>query len=221
MIETSIDCVIFGFHEKSLKVLLIKRKHHPAKSLMALPGDFLDETIGIDESANNILKKITHLENVYLEQIKAFGATHRYPTKRVITISYYALINIENYNIQADYTAEKLEWCAVNQLPELAFDHQKIIESAHKKLQKKVRYQPIGFNLLPKEFSLTSLQQVYETILGVVLNKRNFRTKLNQMKLLIDTGKKQQNVAHKPAKLYKFDAKVYETLKEEGFYFKL
>lgn len=221
MIETSVDCVIFGVKEETLKVLLIKRKNNPLKGLMALPGDFLDQNISINDSAKNTLKQITNLDNIYLEQIKAFGETDRYPDKRVITISYYALINIENYNAEAGYTAEKLEWCDIDKLPELAFDHQQIIESAHRRLKRKVRHEPIGFNLLPEEFSLTNLQQVYEAILQIALNKRNFRTKLNQMKLLIDTGKKQQKVAHKPAKLYKFDSEIYKKLKKEGFYFKL
>lgn len=223
MIETSVDCVIFGFQEESLKVLLIKRKNEPSKGLMALPGDFLDENVSIYDSAKSTLRKITNLNDIYLEQIRAFGETKRYPGKRVITISYYALINIENYTPQAGYTAEKLEWCDINKLSELdlAFDHRQIIESAHKRLKRRVRHEPIGFNLLPEEFSLTNLQQVYEAILQVELNKRNFRTKLNQMKLLIDTGKKQQKVAHKPAVLYRFDENVYDKLKEDGFYFKL
>lgn len=221
MIETSVDCVIFGFQEESLKVLLIKRNNEPQKGLMALPGDFLEEDTSIYNSAKSTLKKITSLEDIYLEQVKTFGETDRYPNKRVITISYFALINIKKYKPQAGYTAEKLEWCDVDKLPELAFDHKKIITSAQKRLKRRVRHEPIGFNLLPNEFSLTNLQHVYESILQIELNKRNFRTKINQMKLLIDTGKKQQNVAHKPAILYRFDENVYQQLKEEGFYFKL
>ena len=221
MIKTSVDCVIFGFQNETLKILLIKRKNEPSKGLMALPGDFLDENISIYDSAKNTLKKLTNLENIFLEQIQAFGRIDRYPGKRVITISYYSLINIEDYKPQAGYTAEKVEWCDIDKLPNLAFDHQRIIDSAYHILKRKVRHEPIGFNLLPKEFSLTNLQHVYEVILQEELNKRNFRTKLNQMKLLIDTGKKQQKVAHKPAKLYSFDEEVYKQLKEEGFYFKL
>ena len=221
MIANSVDCVIFGFQNEQLNVLLMKRKNSPSKGLMALPGDFLDEDVSIYDCAENTLKKITNLENIYLEQIQAFGRTDRYPNKRVITISYYALINSQQYTPQAGYTAEKLAWCSIDQLPKLAFDHERIINTAHQKLKRRVRREPIGFNLLPEEFSLTHLQKVYEAILQVELNKRNFRTKLNQMKLLIDTGKKQQKVAHKPAKLYKFDETIYQQLKEEGFYFKL
>lgn len=221
MIYNSVDCVIFGFKDEKIKVLLIKRNNEPQKGLMALPGDFLDEEVGIYDSAKNTLKEITNLEDIYLEQIKAFGETHRYPNKRVITISYYALINIENYEPLAGYTAEKLEWCDIDELPELAFDHKHIISIAHKRLKRRVRTEPIGFNLLPEEFSLTNLQLLYEAILQTELNKRNFRTKINQMKLLIDTGKKQENVAHKPAKLYRFDENIYEQLKEDGFYFNL
>ncbi|GGF66906.1 NUDIX hydrolase [Wenyingzhuangia marina] len=221
MIYNSVDCVIFGFKDEKLKVLLIKRNNEPQKGLMALPGDFLDSEVSIYDSAQNTLKELTSLENIYLEQIRAFGEIDRYPGKRVITISYYALINIEDYSPQAGYTAEKLEWCDINALPKLAFDHDEIINIAHKRLKRRVRTEPIGFNLLPEEFSLTNLQQVYEAILQMELNKRNFRTKINQMKLLIDTGKKQENVAHKPAKLYRFDENIYEKLKEEGFYFNL
>lgn len=221
MIYNSVDCVIFGFKDEKLKVLLIKRKNEPEKGLMALPGDFLDEKVSIYDSAKNTLKELTHLENIYLEQIRAFGEIARYPGKRVITISYYALINIEHYTPQAGSSAEKLEWCNVNKLPSLAFDHKEIITIAHKRLKRRVRNEPVGFNLLPEKFSLTNLQQLYEAILQTELNKRNFRTKINQMKLLIDTGKKQENVAHKPAKLYCFDENIYENLKEDGFYFNL
>lgn len=220
-IENSVDCVIFGFQDRSLKVLLIKRKNDPEKGLMALPGDFVRVNEPIDDCAKRTLKAITSLDKIYLEQIHAFGSIHRYPLRRVITIGYYALINIEHYNPQAGYTAEKLEWCAIDELPTLAFDHQEIILAGYEILKRKVRHQPIGFNLLPEKFSLTELQHVYEDILQVALNKRNFRTKLNQMKLLINTKEKQQNVAHKPALLYRFDQQMYEQLTQEGFYFKL
>jgi 8-oxo-dGTP diphosphatase len=220
-IENSVDCVILGFKERQLHILLIKRKESPEKGTMALPGDFLSKEESLDASAKKTLKAITNLQNIFLEQIGAFGDTDRYPSKRVITIGYYALINIEHYKPQAGYTAEKLEWCSMDALPTLAFDHLKIIKAAHSILKHKIRHEPIGFNLLPEQFSLTELQQVYEAILGTELNKRNFRTKLNQMKLLLKTGIKQENVAHKPAMLYRFDEKVYKKLSDEGFYFKL
>ncbi|WP_299251872.1 NUDIX domain-containing protein [uncultured Cytophaga sp.] len=220
-IENSVDCVIFGFKDRQLNILLIKRKEFPEKGTMALPGDFLSKEVSLDNSAKKTLKAITNLQNIFLEQIGAFGDTDRYPSKRVITIGYYALINIEHYKPQAGYTAEKLEWCPMDSLPRLAFDHLKIIEAAYVILKRKIRHEPIGFNLLPEQFSLTELQQVYEAILGTELNKRNFRTKLKQMKLLIETGVKQENVAHKPAMLYRFDEKVYMKLSNEGFYFKL
>lgn len=219
--EISVDCVIFGVDEGQLKVLLIKRKKEPQKGMMALPGDFLNTNESLIKCAEKTLKLITSLENIFLEQIRAFGEVERYPTERVITIGYYALINIEHYQPQAGYTAEKLEWCPINELPTLAFDHQEIIDASYAILQKKIRLEPIGFNLLPKKFSLTELQHVYEAVLNSKLNKRNFRTKLNQMKLLINTGEKQTNVAHKPAVLYSFDLGVYKKLKSEGFYFNL
>lgn len=131
------------------------------------------------------------------------------------------MINIEKYLPTAGHTAERLEWCDVHHLPELAFDHKQIVDAAMTILKRKVRHEPIGFNLLPDIFSITELQQLYEAVLNTELNKRNFRTKLAQMKLLIDTGKKQENVSHKPAQLYRFDEKVYKDLIEQGFYFKL
>ena len=219
--EISVDCVIFGVQNSTLNVLLIKRKEEPQKGVMAVPGDFLDNRESLKKCAEKTLKLITSLDNIYLEQIRAFGDVDRYPIRRVITVGFYALINMEHYEPQAGYTAEKLEWCPVNELPPLAFDHEKIVRAGHAILQRKIRHEPIGFNLLPKKFSLTELQQVYEAVSGIPLNKRNFRTKLHQMKLLIDTGEKQTNVAHKPAVLYSFDPKIYEALKQEGFYFKL
>ena len=221
MIHTSVDCVIFGFQESDLKVLLITRKETPDQGMMALPGDFLAPDTDIDQSANNTLEAITGLTDIYLEQIGAFGAVDRYPLRRVITIGYYALINTEHYKPKAGYTAESLDWVSIDDLPNLAFDHKTIIKAGYEILKRKIRYEPIGFNLLPEKFSLTELQQLYEAILGHSLNKRNFRTKLNQMKLLVDTGEKQIGVAHKPAKLYKFDSTVYEKLSQEGFFFKL
>jgi len=219
--EISIDCVIFGVDQGDLKILLIKRNEVPQKGIMALPGDFLNTKESLKASAEKTLKLITGLDDIFLEQIGAFGEVERYPLARVVTIGYYALINILNNKTQAGHTAEKLEWCSVNKLPPLAFDHEKIIQSAYQILKRKIRFEPIGFNLLPKEFSLTELQEVYEAVLGNKLNKRNFRTKISQMKLLINTEKKQQNVAHKPAILYRFDEKVYEDLKSKGFYFNL
>lgn len=221
LIQNSIDCVIFGFNEETLKVLLIKRNNEPQKGLMALPGDFIDVNEAIDDSAQRILKEITSLEKIYLEQIRAFGSIDRFPEKRVITIGYYALINIEKYILKAGHTAEKVEWHDVTNLPPLAFDHLEIVKSALRILQRRVKYEPVGFNLLPEKFSLTELQKLYEAIYQKELNKRNFRNKIAQMKLLIDTKEKQQNVSHKPAKLYRFDQKMYLKLVDEGFYFKL
>ena len=220
-INTSIDCVIFGFENATLKVLLIKRNNEPQKGVMALPGDFIGLEEDIDDSAARALQKITNLSDLYLEQIRAFGTTDRFPSERVITIGYYSLINIEKYEPMAGHTAELLEWCDVHNLPQLAFDHRQIVDAAMSILKRKVRHEPVGFNLLPDIFSITELQQLYEAVLNTALNKRNFRTKLAQMKLLIDTGKKQENVSHKPAQLYRFDEKVYADLIDQGFYFKL
>ncbi len=220
-IENSVDCVLFGSKNGKLFTLLIERRNEPQKGLMALPGDFVYKEEDIDASALRTLKAITNLENIYLEQIRAFGNNSRYPDQRVITIGYYALINLNHYTPIAGHTAERLGWCDITALPKLAFDHHLIIDEGHAVLKRKVRHEPIGFNLLPELFSLTELQQLYESVLQAKLNKRNFRAKIEQMKILIDSGKKQEKVSHKPAKLYRFDLNRYNMLKKEGFHFKI
>ena len=220
-ILNSVDCVIFGFEESSLKVLLIERRNDPQKGLMALPGDFVKLEEDIDDCAIRTLKDITSLNEIYLEQIGGFGKPNRFPGERVITLGYYALINIKNYELKAGYTAERVEWCDITELPKLAFDHREILDAALEVVRRKIRLEPIGFSLLPEKFSISVLQQLYEAILKQPLNKRNFRTKINQMKLLIETGIKQTNVAHKPAMLYRFDQEIYLKLVKEGWSFNL
>jgi len=220
-ILNSVDCVIFGFEDGALKVLLIERRNDPQKGIMALPGDFVEHDEDIDDCAIRTLSQITSLNKIYLEQIGAFGKPNRYPEVRVITLAYYALINIKKYELKAGYTAERIEWCTIQSLPTLAFDHREILDAALEVLKRKIRLEPIGFNLLPENFSLTELQQLYEAVLQKPINKRNFRTKINQMKILLETGIKQTNVAHKPAMLYKFDQDVYFQLLKEGWSFNL
>ncbi len=215
----SIDCVIFGFEAGELKALFIKRNSEPSKGMMALPGGFVDIKEELDNASHRILRELTGVSDIFMEQVQTFGEVDRYPLRRVITIVYYALIKIDEYKIQAGSEAQEAKWISVKEIPELPFDHKKIYDAALEKLRERVHREPIGFNLLPEKFTITELQQLYEAVLDTELDKRNFRKKLAKMDLLIDLNEKQQNVAHRAAKLYKFDEANYERLKKKGFVF--
>ena len=217
----SVDNVIFGFGDGDLKVLLIERGEEPFNGKWALPGDLVYPNEDIDSAATRVLKELTGLANVYLEQVKAFGAVERHPLGRVITIAYYSLIKISSNNLKTSSFAKKVKWHAVNQIEELAFDHLEILTASFSILKKSIRNRPIGFELLPPKFTLTQLQHLYEAVLEAELDKRNFRKKILSMGLLEDIGEMQVGVAHRPAKLYRFDKSKYELLMAEGFVFEL
>ena len=217
----SIDCLIFGFRDGALDILLIKHGEGISKGKWALPGGWIRYNEGIDEAAGRLLTSLTGVSNIFLEQLGAFGEVDRYPGKRVITIAYYALINAQNYSLNAGFTASEARWTNIRDVPRLLYDHNKILKSGFRHLQQKVRHEPIGFNLLPKKFSLHDIQQLYQAILGTALDKPNFRRKLLNMNLLVPCDEKQRDVSHRAAKLYRFDKKIYKQLKESGFTFEL
>lgn len=244
--SVSVDCVIFGFDKSGLRVLLnqidrealkqslpaqassdqIKKiyKQHPVLTsdlYWSLFGSHVPEGQDLDEFAKDLLFQATGLTNVFLQQIRAFGSLDRVPYTRVITVGYYALINPDYYNLKQSSLAKSLQWFNLNELPPLCFDHDKIIQQALIKLHQEVMYHPVGFHLLPEYFTLTEIQSLYGVILNKKMDTRNFRKKLAKMKLLIDSGKKQQKVAHRAAKLYQFDILVYDKLKEEGLNFRI
>lgn len=219
--SVSVDCVIFGFDDTGLKVLLIKRGEKPFLNQWALPGDLIQSKESIDEAVYRILKDLTGLKNVFMEQVKTFGDVGRHPLGRVFTVSYFSLIKIRDYMLSPSSFAIEAKWHSVKRIGELAFDHNKILASCKEKLVESVKSQPIGFELLPKKFTLTDLQNLYEIILEQPFDKRNFRKKVNSMKILIDTGELQQSVSHRPAKLYQFDRKKYKKLKKTGFDFEI
>lgn len=220
-LAVSIDCVVFGFHGKELKVLLIKRGEEPFKDSWALPGDLLNPKEDLNNSVNLVLKNLTGLNNLFFEQVKTFGELERHPVGRVITTGYFTLINCKENEINPASFATEAKWFKIRSIEELAFDHNKILASAILKLQQSVRTRPIGFELLSSEFTLTELQSLYEAILGVKMDTRNFRKKILQMKFLNETGNLQENVSHRPAKLYQFDKEKYEQLKNKGFNFEV
>jgi 8-oxo-dGTP diphosphatase len=217
----TVDCVIFGLDEEDLKVLLIRRDIKPFEGRWALPGGFvrLDETL--DDAAKRELQEETGVANVYLEQLYTFGEIERDPRERVVTVAYYALVNLSDHRIKATTDARDAAWFAVSDVPGLAFDHDKILEMALTRLKGKVRYQPIGFELLPQKFTLTQLQRLYETVLERELDKRNFRKKILSMDLLIELDEIEQDVAHRAARLYSFDEKKYHRLAQKGFNFEI
>ncbi|HEY3371745.1 MAG TPA: NUDIX hydrolase [Prolixibacteraceae bacterium] len=244
--SVSVDCVIFGFDKSGLRVLLnqidrdalisslprqasaeqIKKlyEQHPmltSEAYWSLFGSHVPEEQDLDEFAKDLLFQATGLTNVFLQQIQAFGSLDRVPYTRVITIGYYALINPDYYNLKQSSLAKSLQWFNLNEMPSLCFDHDKIIQQALLKLRQEVMYHPVGFHLLPDKFTLTEIQSLYEVILNKKMDTRNFRKKLAKMELLIDSGEKQQKVAHRAARLYQFDRLVYEKLKEEGLNFRI
>lgn len=217
----TVDCVIFGLDESSrLKALLIQRGHDPYKGTWALPGGFVDMEEPLVEAALRELKEETGVSDVFIEQLYTVGTPNRDPRGRVVTVVYFALINLAQHKIGADSDAQDVRWFPISALPSLAFDHAEIMEMAIQRLRGKVRYQPIGFELLPQYFTLTQLQKLYERILGKELNKRNFRTKILKMNILKE-GAILRGVAHRPAQLYRFDEEKYQDYLKQGFNFEL
>ncbi len=219
IINVSVDCVIFGFDEDAndLKVLLIERGEEPFYGQMALPGDLVKQDEDIDSAAKRVLSELAGLQNIYLEQLYTFGNLTRHPLGRVVTVAYYALIKPSDSDLVPASFAKSAEWRAISEIKELAFDHYKILSAALNRLKGKIRYQPIGFNLLPEKFTLSQLQKLYEVILDTDYDKRNFRKKILGMDILIPTNERQKGVAHRAARLYQFDLDKYEKLSTLGF----
>ncbi|MCO6496584.1 MAG: NUDIX hydrolase [Chitinophagaceae bacterium] len=213
-IAISVDCVIFGFDENTLKVLLIRSDLKKYKGKWTLLGDLVKPDEDLDSAAYRVLKQRTGMRDVYLEQVKTFGEVGRHPAGRVVTVAYCSLINVQNHQLQIH--DNELHWHSVDSLEdkELGFDHKQIFETCYRWLQKRVQEHPLGFNLLPKKFSLRELQNLYEAILNKKLDRRNFRKKFFSMDFLVDTGEDEKNVPHRPGKLYKFDFEKYEKKKK-------
>lgn len=218
----TVDCIIFGLDESAiLKVLLIERANDPFKNQWALPGGFVDMEENLETAALRELEEETGVKNVFIEQLYTFGAPARDPRGRVVSVAYYALVNLTQHPVQAASDARNVNWFDINHLPPLAFDHDEILKVAINRLRGKIRYQPIGFELLPEQFTLSQLQALYETILGLKaqnkqLNKRNFRTRILKMGVLYEVGK-QEGVSHRPATLYAFDKEKYKQLAKERY----
>lgn len=239
--NVSVDCVVFGFDSEKLKVLLIDRGQKlksKDEKVYALPGDLIRENENLNEAAGRVLKELTGLHDIYLEQFGSFGDPDRLmkkadlkwlksiraePDARVITVAYYSLIRSDLYELHASSFAKEAIWQDIEELSNLAFDHDKIIQAGIEELMFKSKYQPLGFELLPEKFTLGQLQKLYEAILGTTLDKRNFRRKFLKFSLLTPLEEKQIGVAHKPARYYTFNKEKHENYRQnlDDFYFTL
>ncbi len=217
----TVDCVVFGLDEGELKVLLIERALDPFRGQWALPGGFVRVEETLEAAARRELEEEAGLREVYLEQLFTFGAVDRDPRERVVSVAYYALVKRAAHAARPDTDARDARWFPVAAVPPLAFDHQQILATALARLQGKLRYQPVGFELLPPKFTLSQLQHVYEAVLGTPLDKRNFRKKVLGLNLLVPLNETQMAGRHRPAQLFRFDAEKYEQLKQHGFHFEI
>jgi len=222
----TVDTVIFGSGSTrdtcDLKVLLIERgaKGQPFFGAWALPGGFIKPEESLDSAAARELEEETGVKDAFLEQLYTFGAPERDPRGRVITVAYFALVNRTECKLKAGTDAARARWFDLNALPELAFDHREILAKAHARLQGKVRYEPIGFNLLPRAFTLAQLHALYEAILDRPIDLSNFRRSILRMNLLREAGE-EKGVQHRPAKLFRFDEKAYSRLVRHGLHFEV
>lgn len=201
-IGVSVDCVIFGFIHNELNVLLIRSDLQEFNDQLSLLGDLVKPNEDLDKAAHRILKERTGLDQVFLEQAHTFGEVHRHPAGRVITIAYYALVNIQDHHLALQNN--QLEWHPVTAIKKMAFDHKKILQTCWGLLQQQIMEHPIVFHLLPPKFSLRQLQSLYEAILHTQLDRRNFRKRFFLMNWIEEVGELEQDVRHRPGKLYRF-----------------
>lgn len=204
----SVDCIIFGFDEGELKVLIGKRKMDPGRDQWSLYGGFVYGNESIDDAADRVLYQLTGLRNIYMRQVGAFGNVDRDPGERVISIAYYALVNVKDYD-NSQLEQHGLQWVSINELPELYSDHNIMVAKALKMMQSKISHEPISFNLLPKLFTLTQLQKLYEAVCGEKVDKRNFRKRIKDMDFIEKTQLIDKTGSKRGAYLYRFNKKTY------------
>jgi len=219
----TVDCVIFGLDldEASLKVMLIERDLEPFRGGWAIPGGFVRSSETLIEAATRELAEETGITDVFLEQLFTFGDPGRDPRGWVVSVAYYALVSPEKHQLVAATDARQAQWFPINKVPALAFDHAKILKTALERLRGKLTYAPIGFELLPQKFTIKQLQKLYEVVLGQSLDNRNFRKKIFAMDVLKELDEIQKGVAHRAARLYRFDERKYNLLVKRGLNFEL
>jgi len=215
----SVDCVIFGYHEGELKVLLIERGTAPFEGYWALPGDLVYPNEDLDAAATRVLQDLTSLANIPIRQVHAFGKVNRHPLGRVITVAYLAFVEPTDVKPHASSWAKSTDWISINNIPALAFDHKTILDESLAELRHRIRYEEIWSNVLPEKFTLSAFQMLFETVLDKKFDKGNFRKKNAGYKFLKKLNESQTNVSHRPSLLYKYDHKKFLSMKEKGFSF--
>lgn len=218
----AVDSIIFGFNENDLdlKILLLKRNFEPEKGKWSLMGGFVSSEESLDNAAKRIVTQLTGLEDVYMEQLFAFGNVGRDTGGRIISIAYFSLIKINDHDLKLAKEHGAF-WISLSELPELIFDHTEMVEKALRKLRIRAQTQPIGFELLPEKFTIPQLQRLYEAIYQLPFDKRNFRRKLLSMELLEKMDEKEKETSKKGAYYYKFNQTKYEKLIQKGFNFEM
>ncbi|UAY56975.1 NUDIX hydrolase [Arachidicoccus terrestris] len=221
-IKVSVDAVVFGYFEKSsLHLLLIRRNIEPFKNQWAIPGGLVQEDEDIDTAALRELEEEAGIRPGYLEQLYTFGQVQRDPRGRVVSVAYYGLVNPSYHKLKADTDAADARWFSIDKLPILAFDHQHIVEQALNRLRSKIKYAPVGFNLLHDEFSFSDLEDLYQTIIGQPIDRRNFRKKILSFGLLEQTPRFRKEGSGRPGRLYTFNQQKYQELTDKGFFFEI
>jgi ADP-ribose pyrophosphatase YjhB (NUDIX family) len=218
----AVDCIIFGYDiiEKELKLLLIKRSFEPAKGQWSLSGGFVEEGEGLDDAANRVVRTLTGLSDLYMEQLYTYGDVSRDPGDRVISTAYFSLIEIHEIDDEIKVRSGA-HWRSLSNLPDLIFDHRKMVERALKELVEKVKVHPVGFELLPEKFTLVQLQNLYEAIYQKSIDKRNFRKKILSMNFLEKQDEKEKKTSKKGAWYYRFNEEKYKEFTKNGFFFNL
>ena len=204
----SVDCIVFGFENNQLKLLIGRRQMDPGRGEWSLYGGFVRDDESLDEAANRVLYSLTGLKEIYMKQVGAFGAVDRDPGERVISVAYCALINVNDYDDKLRQQYE-LEWADLGQLPKLYSDHNQMVSKAISLLRRRIKTEPLSFNLLPDLFTLTQLQHVYEAILGSPIDKRNFRQRIKQIDFIEKTELIDKKTSKRGAALYRFNKKMY------------
>jgi 8-oxo-dGTP diphosphatase len=220
-IKLSVDAVVFGYEKGNISVLLIKRKYTPYKGKWAIPGGFVLNNESLEEAVERELHEETGIKINYLEQLYTFGNPSRDPRGRVISIAYFGLVRPNTFQIFASTDAEQVQWFDIKELPELSFDHKEILDIAIRRLQSKITYEPIGFELLDKKFPFSDLEKLYTTLLGREIDRRNFRKKIVGLNVLDELNEKISKGSGRPAILFKFNQKRYFELKKEGIIFEI
>ena len=208
-IFVSVDCIIFGFEENKLKVLIGKRKMDPGRGEWSLYGGFVRIDESVNDAANRTLFELTGMRNIYMRQVGAFGSVDRDPGERVISVAYYALINVKDYDRQL-LQEHGVEWVNIEEMPPLYSDHREMVNKARKMMKEIIKTEPVGFRLLPNLFTLTQLQRLYEAVNGEELDKRNFRKRIKEMDFIEKTELIDKTSSKRGAYLYRFNRRVYD-----------